>query len=89
MITPNTASAPASHETAVPLSALAIAGINPDAGDTVQFNAEGTVTRIDGDRAIVRLEKVNEQMLTEAADIPDEAEQMRKLAQAADENPLY
>lgn len=87
MITPNTSPAPA--ETSIPLSALAIAGITPEAGDNVQFHAEAIVTRLDGDRAVVRLQKVNEQVMAEPADIPDEAAEMRRIAAQADETPLY
>lgn len=63
------------REVCVPLGALAMPDEEqqaqpPAAGDQVQFNAEGKVTRIDGDNAYVELSHVNGQEVPEAATTP-------------------
>ena len=55
---------PGGMEVPVPLDALAMPGEdqkmnNPDIGDPVQMQAEGTVTRIEGQMAYVRVKTVN------------------------------
>lgn len=59
-------------EVPVPLEALAMPGEddkleNPAVGDPVQLMAEGTVTRIEGDKAFVSIKSVNGKPLSAEA----------------------
>ena len=59
-------------EVPVPMEALAMPGEdqkmnNPEIGDPVQMQAEGTVTRIDGSMAFVRVKTVNGKPVDSAA----------------------
>jgi len=58
-----------SQEDCVPVTALASPGeddqmANPSVGDLVQYQKEGTVTRIEGDQAYVKVNSVNGKPLT-------------------------
>ena len=58
-----------SQEDCVPVSALSQPGEDeqmnpPSVGDLVQFQKEGTVTRIEGDKAYVKVNSVNGKPLT-------------------------
>ena len=83
MITPDKSST-ASAETCVPLAAVAIDGVAPTAGDTVEFSAKGSIERIEGDHAYVRLAEVNGQPATQPAGEPDQDDMLR-LAEEADQ----
>ena len=70
--TPKPAAPTGGNEFPVPLSALAMPGEDekmnaPGLGDPVQLQAEGTVTRIEGETAFVSVKTVNGQPLTAEA----------------------
>lgn len=80
-------------EWCVPLSALQMPGeddqmTTPSVGDKVQFQAEGTVTRIEGDEAYVKPEAANGKPLNQETEStkdstpPDEQEYQSLRGQA-------
>lgn len=88
---------PMGNEIAVPLDALTFDGedaksVSPAVGDPVEFEATGTVARVDGQNAYITLESVNEVPVTPAAPDPMNADPMadagadlRSQAQTADD----
>ena len=82
------------HEVCVPLAALAMPDENevlenPAVGDAVQFNAEGHIARLEGDKAYIALKSVNGQELPkpEEAAEPSEQDQMAELEGMASKQP--
>ena len=62
----------AMKEICVPSKSLAMPGdddklVNPEPGDTVQFNVQGRVSRIEGDQAYVAIDTVNGDPVTDKA----------------------
>ena len=74
-------------EISVPVDALAVDGTAPETGDVVSFTVSGTVSRMDGSMAVVRVEKVNDEQVKPAGRVGSEEDQMRDMASAADADP--
>lgn len=90
-----------SGEVCIPVAAIALPGgsdqmgaVNPEPGDPVDFQATGTVTRIEGGNAYVKLDTANGQpvvkdgMGAEPMSVDDELDQMEGEL-AAQEQPAY
>jgi len=59
----------------------------PAVGDKVQANVEGTVSRIEGDKAYVTMEAVNGQKVAENTTTPTDGEEEANLQQMAASQP--
>jgi hypothetical protein len=90
MITPGSTTQPSpAAEVCAPADALAVDGVAPAVGDTVEFQARARVTRIEGDKVYLDTTDVNGMPThrqgegEEMPDAPDRDEMMRA-AMAAD-----
>lgn len=54
-----------SYTCRLPLSALMEGGVPPEEGDSVQFSVDGTVQSVQGDTAVVKIESVNGEPVSE------------------------
>ena len=87
------------NELCVPLSSLSVSGedesVPPAEGDMVDFSVAGKVSRVEGDKAYVTVEKANGQDLgspkQEEAEESEESEiiNMKKAAKAEDDEMGY
>lgn len=68
-------------EISVPADALSIDGTAPESGDPVTFTVSGTVSRMDGGFAVVRMEQVNDQPVKPSG---SEEDRVRAMADDAD-----
>lgn len=74
MISPAPSSATASAGTVpVPLTALAIDGTPPAAGDDVSFSVAGRIVAIDGEMAQVEVASINDQPMAAGPEADDRA----------------
>ena len=75
----------------VPLSALAVEGATPEAGDAVEYTVKGRIARIEGAEAYVTPETINDQPATLPPEPTEDGEgDMMAMAKKADEeNPGY
>jgi hypothetical protein len=69
-------------EICVPTGALAIDGVPPQPGDTVEYQGRGRVTRVEGDKAYLETTDVNGMPTHRQGD--DGREEMMRAAEAAD-----
>lgn len=79
MVSPNPSSQPSAGTVPVPLESLAVEGVPPAQGDSVQFTVAGRIVSIDGATAQVQVETVNEQPVA-----MDDAAQDRAMMEAAE-----
>jgi hypothetical protein len=59
--------ASASYTCRVPLTALMEGDTPPEEGDTVEYSVSGTVQSIQGDTAVVKIDSVNDEPVSEEA----------------------
>jgi len=89
MIDMNTPQPSAAPEVCVPTAALAIDGVAPAMGDTVEYQARARVTRVEGDKAYLDTTDVNgmpTHRQGEGEEMPGEPDrdEMMRAAMAAD-----
>lgn len=61
-------SAPANPTITIPAAAVAADGVNPEAGDTIDFSATATVRAVHGDRIEIVIESANGEPVGEPVD---------------------
>ena len=69
---PKADAAPGTYTCRIPLDALEADGTPPEEGDSVSYSVDGTVQSIEGDDAVVKIDSVNGEPVTET---PEEESQ--------------
>ena len=73
----------------VPIAALAIDEAQPQPGDPVDLTASGTLSRIDGETAVVEIDTLNGAPVPpEAGDGEPDGDEIRGMAEEADRLPF-
>lgn len=73
----------------VPIAALAIDEAQPQPGDPVDLTASGTLSRIDGETAVVEIDTLNGAPVPpEAAAGEPDGDEVRRMAEEADGLPF-
>lgn len=82
------ASTPKGNALPVPLSALSVDNVAPAVGEETEVPLKIRIERIEGDKAYVTPLAINGEPVNAGAPEPDEDDEMRRLAESADDEEM-